>query len=314
MHQLSRYLAFVMPTVTRRAYGRSGVPNMITSMLVNVSQTLHSTQSRIDYVGCGRWRWRAVEDSELSLLSRSSYKTIKAAAMAHKASESPKILGDTMLHHRFPARRYKRHTVPTIKPTRTRGFSIGAQGNVADEWLIQSSCMAALEITGKLPGKGWRRTYIKRHDKTLKASEPKPRHLVPKRTQNFNRTNVDGYFRLRAQVERKRTTAVASPSESSIEPPALALLKSSASTNDAGVLNLSNHHTSDFPLSSSGRMSHIHIPHTSHLSHNTPSMSHLPYHTHSHVDYHRNSSYNPEQMPIRYNTCIPVTLVAQSNL
>jgi hypothetical protein len=104
----------------------------------------------------------------------------------------------------------------------------------------------AFEITGKLPGKNWHRKYIKRHDKTLKA--PKPRHLVPKRlgAQNSNRTNVDGYyFRLRAQVERKRTAVVASSSESSIEPltPALPVFRLN---NDAVVPNLSSHHTSDF--------------------------------------------------------------------
>jgi hypothetical protein len=32
-----------------------------------------------------------------------TYKTIKVAAMAYKVSESPKILGDKVLHHRFPA-------------------------------------------------------------------------------------------------------------------------------------------------------------------------------------------------------------------
>jgi hypothetical protein len=38
------------------------------------------------------------------------------------------------------------------------------------------------EITGKLPGENWHRKYLKRHDKTLKAS--KPRHFD------------DGYFLL----------------------------------------------------------------------------------------------------------------------
>jgi hypothetical protein len=38
-------------------------------------------------------------------LTDGTYETVKAVAMTHKMSKSPKILGDPMLHHRFPARR-----------------------------------------------------------------------------------------------------------------------------------------------------------------------------------------------------------------
>jgi ribosomal protein L15 len=38
-------------------------------------------------------------------LADGTYRTIKAAAKAHKVSKSPKVLDDLMLHHRLPARR-----------------------------------------------------------------------------------------------------------------------------------------------------------------------------------------------------------------
>jgi hypothetical protein len=38
-------------------------------------------------------------------LADGTYRTIKAAAKAHKVSMSPKVLDDLMLHHRLPARR-----------------------------------------------------------------------------------------------------------------------------------------------------------------------------------------------------------------
>ena len=57
------------------------------------------------------------------------------------------------------------------------------------------------DITGKLAGKNWHRKYLKRHNKTLKTS--KLHHLDPKQAQNFNRTNVNGYFQLRAQIKKQ---------------------------------------------------------------------------------------------------------------
>jgi len=87
-----------------------------------------------------------------------------------------------------------------------------AQQNVTNEWLIQSSRMATplhprdlrahvLDLTGKLPGANWPWKYLKQNSNILRVS--KPSHLDPKRAQNFNRTNVEGYFQLRAQIEEQ---------------------------------------------------------------------------------------------------------------
>lgn len=87
-----------------------------------------------------------------------------------------------------------------------------AQRNVTNEWLVQRSRMATpfhprdlrahvFNITGTLPGANWPRKYIKQNEDTLRVS--KPSHLDPKCAQNFNRTNIEGYFRLRAQIEEQ---------------------------------------------------------------------------------------------------------------
>jgi len=58
-----------------------------------------------------------------------------------------------------------------------------------------------LDLTGKLPGinQPWR--YLEWNNNTLKAS--KPSHLDPKHAQNFNCTNIKGYFQLQAQIEKQ---------------------------------------------------------------------------------------------------------------
>jgi len=80
-----------------------------------------------------------------------------------------------------------------------------------NEWLVQYSkmatplhscdlCAQAFNLTGKLPGINWPQNYLKQNNDTLKAS--KPNYLDPKRAQNFNWTNVKGYFQLQAQIEK----------------------------------------------------------------------------------------------------------------
>ncbi|KIK82060.1 hypothetical protein PAXRUDRAFT_832425 [Paxillus rubicundulus Ve08.2h10] len=56
----------------------------------------------------------------------------------------------------------------------------------------------AYDISGKHPGRNWHRRYLKRYKKTIKMA--KPRHLDPKRAQNFNRTNVEGYLPTSAKM------------------------------------------------------------------------------------------------------------------
>lgn len=75
------------------------------------------------------------------------------------------------------------------------------------------------------------------------------------------------------------TPGVAVASPSSVDPVALVLQQSSASSSDpCPELTKSSH--AEFPSSSSTHMpSHTHIPRTYTMSHNAPSMSHLPYHT-----------------------------------
>ena len=127
--------------------------------------------------------------------------------------------------------------------------------------------------------------------------------------ENPSRTNeprFSGLFASHASGSRKRTAAVVSSSESSevaggeLSMPSLP--QSSASTNNAFVPNLLNHHMSDFPSagesSSSSHMSHTHIPYTLHMSHNAPLVPHLPYHTYSHINYLGNSSYKSGETPI----------------
>ena len=62
-------------------------------------------------------------------------------------------------------------------------------------------CAHVLDLTGKLPGANWPYRYLKENSDILKVS--KPQHLDPKCTQNFNQTNVEGYFQLRAQIEEQ---------------------------------------------------------------------------------------------------------------
>ena len=58
-----------------------------------------------------------------------------------------------------------------------------------------------LDLTRKLPGTNWPYRYLKENNNILKVL--KPQHLDPKCAQNFNQTNVEGYFQLRAQIEEQ---------------------------------------------------------------------------------------------------------------
>jgi hypothetical protein len=55
----------------------------------------------------------------------------------------------------------------------------------------------AFELSGTIPGKNWHRRFEQRH---LELSSSKPSNLDPKRAQNFNSTNVAGYFDLLKSV------------------------------------------------------------------------------------------------------------------
>lgn len=61
-------------------------------------------------------------------------------------------------------------------------------------------CARALQVCGKHPGKNWPRRFLKRHPCLVSV---KPRGLDPKRAQNFNRTAVEEYFKLRRELEEK---------------------------------------------------------------------------------------------------------------
>ena len=87
-----------------------------------------------------------------------------------------------------------------------------AQKNVVNEWLVQYSRMATplhpcnlrahvFDLTGKLPGVNWPWRYLKQNDDILKAL--KPCHLDPKCAQNFNQTNIEAYFQLRAHIKEQ---------------------------------------------------------------------------------------------------------------
>jgi hypothetical protein len=52
-------------------------------------------------------------------------------------------------------------------------------------------------LSGTIPGKNWHRRFEQRH---LELSSSKPSNLDPKRAQNFNSTNVAGYFDLLKSV------------------------------------------------------------------------------------------------------------------
>jgi hypothetical protein len=57
------------------------------------------------------------------------------------------------------------------------------------------------DLTRKLPGTNWPQRYLKQNSNILKAS--KPCYLNPKCAQNFNRTNVEAYFQLQAQIKEQ---------------------------------------------------------------------------------------------------------------
>ncbi|KAG2061627.1 hypothetical protein BDR06DRAFT_1001899 [Suillus hirtellus] len=57
------------------------------------------------------------------------------------------------------------------------------------------------EISGRIPGKHWHRCYLTRHKKSI--STHKPWNLNLKRAQNFNKTTVEGYFKLRGELDQK---------------------------------------------------------------------------------------------------------------
>ena len=151
-------------------------------------------------------------------VTHGTHKTINAAAKAHKVSEfsenqdieydiitsqvACQMLSDCVngLHKSNHQAHKDLHLLNE------------AQEKVVNKWLILNSgkatplhpcdlCAHAFEITGKHPGKNWHWKYLKWHNKSLKTS--KPCHLNPKHAQNFNRTNVEGYFRLQAQIEMK---------------------------------------------------------------------------------------------------------------
>ena len=127
-------------------------------------------------------------------------------------------------------------------------------------------CSRSLEAPGKELALEILQTA--RVDQTLKHQSRAT--FDPKRGQHLNRTNVEDNFRLRVQIERKRTAGVASSSESesSVEPSAPALPLSSASIHDdVFVPNPSNYHTSDFP--SSTERTYVSYSHSLHV-HMTP--------------------------------------------